>query len=124
MYFSRLLAFTCLLASTASLAMPDAPPSHSFSPTLNGLNIATLVKKDRVKITLYVVNHETFPVLCDAQYSSGPEKQDAPEITLPANKADAFKFVYGRRGDSVSLNLICINPDKKPSVENPSDVPL
>lgn len=121
MYFARLLALPCLLVATASFALPEVAPPHSLLPDLNGLNISTMVKKDRVKITLYVVNHEAFPVVCDAQYISGPEKQDVGEITLPAGKADAFKFGYGRHGDDVLLSLICIDPNKKSSTENPID---
>jgi len=117
LYFSILW----LLVAVESFAMPEAPPPHSLSPTLNGLNISSMVKKDRVKIMLYVVNHEAFPVVCDAQYSSGPEKQDAADITFPPGKADVFRFNYGRNGDKVLLELICVNPAKNTSTENPID---
>jgi len=115
--------FTLLfaLAAAQALAIPAPAPPHTLSSTLNGLNVATMVKKDRVKITLYVINHEKFPVICDAQYRSGQEKQDVPQITLPANKADTFRFTYGRRGDNVALQLICIDPGKTTLTENPDD---
>jgi len=118
---SLLFALPSLLVAAGALALPEAPPPHSLSPDLNGLNVSTMVKKDRVKIMLYVVNHETIPVLCDAQYSSGPEKQDTPEITLAPGKADVFKFGYGRSGDAIVLNLICIDPNKEHPAENPTD---
>lgn len=113
-----LALFIMLLANTTTLAMPDAPPPHSLSPTLNGLDIATFIKKDRVKIALYVINHETFPVMCDTQYHSGPENQDAAEVTIPGGKADSFRFTYGRRGETVLLELICIDPQKKPATDD------
>jgi hypothetical protein len=112
-FYRLLFLLIGILASSKSLALIDAPPPHSLSPNLNGLNISTMVKKDRVKIMLYVVNHESFPVVCDAQYRSGPEKQDVPQITLPSGKADVFKFGYGRNGDKVLLDLICIDPGQK-----------
>lgn len=112
-YRHRFLALPLLLISTAVLAMPEAPPPHSLSPILNGLNISTMVKKDRAKLTLYVINHEHFPVVCDAQYKSGPEKLDHPQITIPADKADFFKFNYGRHGDNIILQLICVDPQKQ-----------
>jgi len=117
----QLFSLLLLLASTQTLAVPAPEPTHSLSPTLNGLNISTMVKKDRVKIMIYVVNHEPFPVLCDAQYRSGQEKLDVPEITFPAGKADVFRFAYGRRGDHVVLRLICIDPGKDALTEESSD---
>lgn len=110
-----------LLTTAKCLAMPEPPPPHSLSPVLNGLNIATYIKKDRVKIMLYVINHEAFPVLCDAQFSSGQDKQEATEINIPADKADVFRFTYGRLGDSILLNLICIDPSKNLPPETPSN---
>jgi hypothetical protein len=113
LYRFLILVSSLLLASMDILAMPEEPPPHSLSPTLNGLNIATLVKKDRAKLMLYVINHEKFPVLCDAQYKSGPEKSDQPQITIPAGKADFFKFNYGRHGDDILLELVCVDPRKQ-----------
>lgn len=132
MHRFRILVLSLLLVCAEIFALPEAPPPHSLSPTLNGLNIATMVKKDRAKISLYVINHEKIPVLCDAQYKSGPEKTDAPQITIPAGKADFFKFSYGRHGDDVLLQLVCIDPQKQAdphtqtpaATANPSGVPV
>lgn len=101
--------------------MPDVPPPHSISPALNGLNVSTFVKKDRMRIVLYVFNHESFPVVCDAQYVSGPEEKDSREKTISAGKAEDFKFNYGRRGDEVVLRLICIDPQNNASVKKTPD---
>lgn len=114
-------ALFALLVTPAALALPDIVPPHSLSPALNGLNIATMVKKDRAKIMLFVINHEKFPVLCDAQYRSGPQKKDTAAIVIAADKADAFKFSYGRSGDDVLLQLICIDPAKQS--DSPTDAP-
>ena len=107
------IAATLLLVYASVFALPEAPVSHSVSPELNGLNINYLTKTDRIKISLYVVNHEPFPVLCDAQYQSGPDKQEVIEKTIPGQgKADSFKVHYGRRSESIILRLQCIkSPD-------------
>lgn len=118
LYLSTLLFL--LLASGTAHAMPEEPPPHSLSPQLSGLNISTYVKKDPIKIVLYVINHEKFEVLCDAQYRSGPDTQDLPEITIPAGKADAFRFTFGRRSESVLLNLICVDPRKQHTTATPA----
>lgn len=105
----------CLAVNSQASILGSTPPAHSVSPELNGLNVTYLVKKDLIKIKLYVINHETFEVLCDAQYSSGPERQDAPEKIIPPNgKADKFWFNYGRHSDSIVIRLICVNPDNIP----------
>ena len=98
------------LWTAAALAIPPPAPPHSLVPTLSGLNISTFVKKDRVKIVLYVINHEKYPVLCDAEYISGPDKQNTAEKILQPDKADEFRFTYGRNGDDIQLFLQCIDP--------------
>lgn len=108
------LPLIVLLPSQAQ-AILDAAPPHSLSPILNGLNLNTMVKKDRIKIALYVINFEAFPVVCDAEYRSGPDIQNAGEITVAPNKIGEFRFNYGRSGDNVLLELMCIDPAKPAS---------
>lgn len=109
-FISLLIALAFVLPSVA-LAQPDAvPPTYSVSPTFNGMNVTYYVKADTFKISLYVINHETYPIICDANYSSGPDKQNKSEETLDPEKGAVFKFTYGRRSTHVLLRVICVKP--------------
>lgn len=100
-----------LMLPLPALAQPGAvPPSYSISPSFNGLNITYFAKQDTFKIVLYVINHEKFPVICDAHYASGSDKQNVREETLEAEKGTAFKFTYGRHGNHIQLKLLCVKP--------------
>jgi hypothetical protein len=106
----------------SALAIPPAPPPHTLFPELNGLDIAYVVKKDRMKIQIYVINREKFDVICDAQYINGPDKQDTREIIIPGNgKADKFRFNYGRGGESIHLRLLCVNPLTDTKYQTPEE---
>lgn len=100
-----------MLAGNCSALVLDAMPSYSISPSLNGLNISYFAKQDQVKINLYLVNHERFPVLCDAEYSGGPDKVDTPEQTVATDRAVEFRFPYPKAADNVVIQLICKKPD-------------
>ncbi len=113
------LALTLLCLGMSSLGHGfDEPPNYSVNSIQNGLNVSHFVKRDRLKISLYLVNHETFPIVCDAQYTSGPDKQDAKDKTLKADKAVAFKFRYGRNTNTVKLTYICIDPAAESGEDN------
>lgn len=108
---ATLLFFLSLVLPAAALAQPGAvPPSYSVSPSFNGLNITYFIKQDTFKISLYVINHEKFPVICDAHYTSGSDKQNIREETLESEKGTAFKFTYGRHGNHIQLKLLCVKP--------------
>lgn len=109
--FIFLLITGSLLLPSIALAQPGAvPPTYSVSPVFNGLNVTYYVKADTFKIALYVINHETYPVICDANYSSGPDKQNKAEETINPEKGTVFKFTYGRRSNHVLLRVICVKP--------------
>jgi len=99
------------LSSRSHAGFDDPIPSYSIDPSLNGLNIAYFVKQDKVKATLYLVNHEKYAVICDAEYTSGPEKKRAHDQTIPTEKAVSFAFDYGRRASEIHLAIVCIKPD-------------
>jgi len=112
-----ILILTSSIASVA-LALRDEPPPFSISPSLNGLNVNYFTHQDRAKLALFVVNHEKSAITCDAEYTSGPEKQNKrDEIILP-EKAIEFKFIYGRHGTNVFVSLVCVKSEPQPSAAN------
>ena len=116
--FSKKIAFVLsllLLSISASyshrlLAFSDVVPGSSVSTKLHHLNVTYHVKKNKLRITLYVINHESFPILCDAQYRSGPDKKNKPEKILKAGEVIPFIFYYDREKTFIHLALICEKP--------------
>lgn len=106
------VCYLALLGMAANcLAMPDTIPPVSVVPTLNGLNIAYLLKQDPIKVNIYVINHEKFPVICDTEYESGPDKKRSLERQVLPEKAISFGYDYAKKTGSIILQLVCVKPD-------------
>ena len=88
--------------------MNGSLPTYSISPTTNGLTINYFAKQDNAKISLYLVNQESFRVTCQARYESGPERKSSGEQILAPTKAVAFYFDYGRHSKDIKLAFVCI----------------
>jgi len=110
-------ASTFLASNCFALVVQDLP-AYSIQPSINGLNIAYFAEQDKVKITLYLVNHERFSVLCDARYQGGPDSKDTREQTALPEKAIAFAFSYPSKTKQVVVELICV----KPAIETTNDI--
>jgi hypothetical protein len=123
----RARLYCCAVAIMASncLAMPDTIPPAYVVPTLNGLNIAYLMKQDQIKVNIYVINHEKFPVICDTEYESGPDKKRSLEREVMPGKPVAFGYDYAKKTGHIILQLVCIksNPDSTDITTPPSDTP-
>lgn len=110
MHYYRLLLILISLgtAGTCVAAVMEVLPNYSLMPSLNGLNIAYFTQQDKVKITLYIVNHETFPATCDAEYQGGPDTENTREQIVMPDKAIAFVFTYPKKTDSLYIQFICV----------------
>jgi hypothetical protein len=110
-----------LLVATNGFALGtvDTIPASSISPDLSGLNISYFAKQDKIKITLYVINHEKNAVTCDTQYESGPDIKRGLEQTIQPEKAVAFSYDYSKDPHHVILQLKCILPGSDKPVEAP-----
>ena len=112
------VAMLCTVVAAATHAGP--PSSYSVNPQLNGLNVSYYVKKTDLYITLFAFNHEKFPVLCDAQYHSGPDKTGGSEQLISPEQGADFRFRYGRGNDKGQIDVQCV----KPATDNvPAQIP-
>jgi hypothetical protein len=111
----------CLLIATNTFALGtvDTIPAYSISPDLSGLNISYFAKQDKIKITLYAINHEKIAVTCDTRYESGPDTKHGLEQTIQPEKAVAFSYDYSKDPHSITLQLKCILPGREKPAEAP-----
>jgi len=132
-FLSLLALLACVVAAPASHAKVELIPPYSISPDINNLNISYFARQDKVKITLYVINHEKFPVICDTRYESGPDKQHKLEQHIAPDKAVSFSYDYSNKqgGDPhrILLELQCVHreeaavPAQQPGVKYYGDSP-
>ena len=107
----------CLTACSASshADLFQKRPEIGLRPQLNGLNVAYHSKSNVQFVKLFVINHEDFNIICDAQFESGPVKKSTRERVVDPGKATEFRFNYGRHTGSAYIRFICI-PENNPQI--------
>jgi hypothetical protein len=102
----KLLTIACLTCLSA--VCHAGGPAYRVFPQLNALSVNYHVLSGEISTTLYAVNHESFPIICDAVMNNNKqEKNRGRETHVEPGHTAAFTFKHRRWIESIELYLIC-----------------
>ncbi len=116
-----LLALLVFFASTTVFA--DGPRYQVFTQ-LEGMTISYYVESTNIETTLYAINHDRVPVICDAKMiTNRQETSKGKDTPIAPEKTTAFSFRHGKSITDVRLYLMC-EADKNAKVDATSNTPI
>lgn len=101
----RLLPLLSVFLCTLTHA--DGPRYQVFTQ-LGGMTISYYVESTNIETTLYAINHDRVPVICDAKMiTNRQETSKGQDTPVAPEKTATFSFRHGKSITDVRLYLMC-----------------